>query len=147
MWLLYLFFFFKQKTAYEMRISDWSSDVCSSDLPVREFTGWLDTDAISAALAAQSIVLVDARAADRFAGRNETMDPVAGHVPGAVNHPLARNLDADGHFLPADELRRRWQMRLGGHAPAQLVSMCGRSEEHPSALQSLMSNSYAVFCL
>src|SRR3546814_11363484 len=53
------------------------------------------------------------------------MDPVAGHVPGAVNHPLARNLDADGHFLPADELRRRWQMRLGGHAPAQLVSMCG----------------------
>src|SRR3546814_5686972 len=103
------------------------------DVPVREFTGWLDTDAISAALAAQSIVLVDARAADRFAGRNETMDPVAGHVPGAVNHPLARNLDADGHFLPADELRRRWQMRLGGHAPAQLVSMCGsgitRSEE------------------
>src|SRR3546814_4515776 len=92
-----VFFFFKQKTAYEMRISDWSSDVCSSDLdtparvpavqdvPVREFTGWLDTDAISAALAAQSIVLVDARAADRFAGRNETMDPVAGHVPGAVN--------------------------------------------------------------
>lgn len=94
-------------------------------VPVRAFAGWLDTESVREALAARSIVLVDARAADRFAGRNETMDPVAGHVPGAVNHPLADNLGADGQFLPADELRRRWEARLGEHAPDELVSMCG----------------------
>lgn len=94
-------------------------------VPVREFVGWLNTEAVREALAAQSILLVDARAADRFAGRNETMDPIAGHVPGAVNHPLADNVAADGQFLPADELRRRWQARLGAHAATDLVSMCG----------------------
>ena len=52
-------------------------------------------------LATGERVLVDARAADRFAGQNETIDPVAGHVPGAINHPFARNLDARGRFLPA----------------------------------------------
>lgn len=95
------------------------------EVPVRPFSGWLDTEAVSAALAAQSILLVDARAADRFAGRNETMDPVAGHVPGAVNHPLADNVDGNGRFLSAEELRRRWQARLGQYTASQLVSMCG----------------------
>ena len=76
-------------------------------------------------LAAGSICLADARPADRFAGQNETIDPVAGHVPGAVNHPFARNLDAQGRFLPAAELRSRWLATLGGRAPGELVVMCG----------------------
>jgi thiosulfate/3-mercaptopyruvate sulfurtransferase len=71
------------------------------------------------------IVLVDARAADRFAGRNETVDPVAGHVPGARNHPFAQNLDAEGRFLAREELARRWRKTLSGASPAALVSMCG----------------------
>jgi thiosulfate/3-mercaptopyruvate sulfurtransferase len=71
------------------------------------------------------VLLVDARAADRFAGRNETLDPVAGHVPGARNHPFTRNLDADGRFLSAEELARRWHETLGGTSPARVVSMCG----------------------
>jgi thiosulfate/3-mercaptopyruvate sulfurtransferase len=69
--------------------------------------------------------LVDARGADRFAGDNETLDPVAGHVPGARNHPFAGNLDARGRFLDAGELRRRWQQTLGTTPPEKLVSMCG----------------------
>ncbi|NKF22438.1 sulfurtransferase [Solimonas marina] len=91
----------------------------------RPFVGWLSSADVERALADDAIRLVDARAADRFAGQNETLDPVAGHVPGAVNHPLAANLAADGSFLPADELRRRWRATLEGRAPTDLVTMCG----------------------
>jgi thiosulfate/3-mercaptopyruvate sulfurtransferase len=73
-------------------------------------------------------VLVDARAADRFAGENETIDPIAGHIPGARNHAFARNLDAQGRFLPASELRERWTATLGAAAAAQrgaVIAMCG----------------------
>jgi thiosulfate/3-mercaptopyruvate sulfurtransferase len=76
-------------------------------------------------LAGGAIRLVDARAAERFAGQNETIDPVAGHVPGAVNHPFTTNLCADGRFLPAGVLRERWLATLAGHAPRALVAMCG----------------------
>ncbi|HET9388998.1 MAG TPA: sulfurtransferase [Steroidobacteraceae bacterium] len=69
--------------------------------------------------------LVDARGADRFAGHNETLDPVAGHVPGAESHPFAGNLDEHGRFLPAPELRARWLRTLGTQSPSQVISMCG----------------------
>ncbi len=71
------------------------------------------------------IVLVDARSADRFAGRNETVDPVAGHIPGARNHPFAQNLDSEGRFLHRDQIARRWHQTLSGAAPGSVVSMCG----------------------
>jgi len=70
-------------------------------------------------------LLVDARAAERFAGTVEPLDPVAGHVPGAVNHPFSANLGGDGHFLPPAELKRRWQARLAGIAPHDAIAMCG----------------------
>ncbi len=70
-------------------------------------------------------LLIDARAAERFAGIVEPIDPVAGHVPGAVNHPMTLNLAADGRFLPAAELRRRWQERLAGRDAGNVVAMCG----------------------
>ncbi len=69
-------------------------------------------------------VLIDARGADRFAGRNESIDPVAGHIPGARNHPFTDNL-ADGRFLPAAVLRERYLHTLGAQRPAQAVCMCG----------------------
>jgi thiosulfate/3-mercaptopyruvate sulfurtransferase len=71
------------------------------------------------------ILLVDARTAERFAGRNETLDPVAGHVPGARNHPFAENLDAEGRFLPQEELERRWRRTLAGGDAHSVVAMCG----------------------
>lgn len=76
-------------------------------------------------LASGRAALVDARGADRFAGHNETLDPVAGHIPGARNHPFTGNIDGDGRFLAAPELRRRWQERLGATAPADTIAMCG----------------------
>jgi len=70
-------------------------------------------------------LLVDARSADRFAGENETIDPVAGHIPGARNHPFAANLDAQGRFLEGGHLRRSWENTLRGALPQQLIAMCG----------------------
>ncbi len=69
--------------------------------------------------------LIDARSADRFAGRNETIDPVAGHIPGARNHPFAANLDPQGRFLPAATLRERWLATLQGQDPSRVIAMCG----------------------
>ncbi len=63
--------------------------------------------AVQAALAAGRPV-VDVRAADRFAGRNETIDPVAGHIPGALNRPSGDNLDDSGRFRPAEEIAARF---------------------------------------
>ncbi|HET7757671.1 MAG TPA: sulfurtransferase [Steroidobacteraceae bacterium] len=88
------------------------------------------TAAIAAALASGALargapLLVDARSADRFAGENETLDPVAGHIPGARNHPFARNLDGAGCFLPPAELRRAWLGTLRGRPAGAVVAMCG----------------------
>jgi thiosulfate/3-mercaptopyruvate sulfurtransferase len=69
--------------------------------------------------------LIDARAADRFAGENETLDPIAGHVPGARNHPYADNLAPDGRFLEPRELRQRWEKTLSGQPAARAIAMCG----------------------
>ena len=70
-------------------------------------------------------LLVDARGANRFAGRDETIDPIAGHVPGARNLPFTGNVGADGRFLSAEALRRRWQVLLGSRPPSALIAMCG----------------------
>jgi thiosulfate/3-mercaptopyruvate sulfurtransferase len=70
-------------------------------------------------------LLVDARSAERFAGRNESIDPVAGHVPGARNLPFGGNLGADGKFLPPEALRRRFEVLLGSQPAGALVAMCG----------------------
>ncbi|MGV8959448.1 MAG: sulfurtransferase [Stenotrophomonas sp.] len=68
--------------------------------------------------------LLDARAGERFRGEVEPLDPVAGHVPGAVNRPFALNLH-QGRLRPAAELRAELQPLLGSFAPEQVVLMCG----------------------
>lgn len=85
----------------------------------------LTTVELQDALAKRSVLLVDARAADRFAGRNETIDPVAGHVPGAVNVPFAGNLGENGSFRTPQQLRERWIAQLRGRSPQEVVAMCG----------------------
>jgi thiosulfate/3-mercaptopyruvate sulfurtransferase len=68
--------------------------------------------------------LVDARASDRFNGENETMDPIAGHIPGAINRPFSDNLDADACFKPAEQLHVEWQDWLSGSSDTY-VYYCG----------------------
>lgn len=68
--------------------------------------------------------LLDARANERFRGEVEPLDPVAGHVPGAVNRPFALNV-AEGRLRPAAQLRAELQQAIGTHEPSQVVVMCG----------------------
>ncbi len=69
--------------------------------------------------------LVDARSADRFRGENETIDPVAGHIPGARNAPYQDNLDEKGRFRSKDELRRQYLDLTGADGFRQAVFYCG----------------------
>lgn len=69
--------------------------------------------------------LFDARAADRYRGENESLDPVAGHIPGAINAPYALNLDAGGSFLSPGELRERYEALLGDTPAAEAIFYCG----------------------
>jgi len=70
-------------------------------------------------------LLIDARAAERFRGEVEPLDSKAGHVPGAINRPLALNLQADGRFRPAEELATDFRALLQGRSPERAVLMCG----------------------
>ena len=70
-------------------------------------------------------LLVDARAAPRYRGEQEPIDPVAGHVPGAVNRPGSVNVGADGRFRDPNALRRELTALLGGRPAGELVAMCG----------------------
>ena len=86
---------------------------------------WVSSKSVDELRVRPGNLLVDARGAERFAGRNETLDPVAGHVPGARNRPFLDNLAADGRFLPAEMLRQRFGTLLGSVAPSSLIAMCG----------------------
>lgn len=69
--------------------------------------------------------LVDARAPQRFRGEVEPLDPVAGHIPGALNRPFAQNLGPDGRFKPAAQLRAEFEQLLQGRQPSTVVHHCG----------------------
>lgn len=85
----------------------------------------VDADAVRRLHHEPSARLLDARAAARYRGEVEPIDPVAGHIPGALSAPYAENLDAEGCFLPPPVLRRRFDALLGDAAPEDVVSYCG----------------------
>lgn len=69
--------------------------------------------------------VIDSRSAERYRGENETIDPVAGRIPGAISGPYAQNIDAEGRFLPAATVAARFQTLLGPTAPDQCIFYCG----------------------
>ncbi len=85
--------------------------------------GTVDADALQARLG--RVCLIDARAPERFRGDVEPLDPVAGHIPGALNRLFKHNLGADGRFLPAAELRAAFEPLIGATPPAEVVHQCG----------------------
>ena len=114
------------------------------EFPVRPArAGVLSTAQVQEQLAAGRILLLDARPADRFAGLNETLDPVAGHVPGARNQPFAQNLDAQGRLKPAAELGVLWRAVLGATPPERVVAMCGSGV---TACHNLLAMELAGLC-
>ena len=95
-----------------------------------------DVHGVHAALA-RGELLVDVRGAERFAGKVEPLDAVAGHVPGAVNLPFTQNLDEKNRFRPKAELAELWRTRTGVTAGSSPICMCGSGVTACQALLSL----------
>ena len=85
----------------------------------------LTADEVQRGLAEPARLLVDARSNERFHGQGETLDPVAGHIPGAVSAFFQNNLNPDKTFKSPDELRAQWSATLAGHDPKEVVCYCG----------------------
>src|SRR3546814_3190926 len=130
--MYFIFFFFKQKTAYEMRISDWSSDVCSSDLDLAQEL--------------QSIICEFSRISSPFQDEATVMSKANFfHTAGPSINPrlpcaLAQITNQVGIMTAGKPVCQLPRSSFPGY-PSR------RSEEHTSELQSLMRISYAVFCL
>ncbi len=71
------------------------------------------------------IVLIDARAEERFSGDIEMLDKVAGHIPGAINFPFEDNLDMGGDFLSVEELKEQFNDLMKDSSPDKVIHMCG----------------------
>jgi thiosulfate/3-mercaptopyruvate sulfurtransferase len=100
----------------------------------------LGVDEVIARAADGRTLLVDARGPDRFEGRSETIDPVAGHIPGAVNHFYKWNVTAEGTMLPAAALREKFGALLGERRPEDVVMYCGSGV---SACHNLLAMEHA----
>ena len=98
----------------------------SGGLEVRaSLAATVDVDCVAANLESRQKLIVDARSPDRFRGENETMDPVGGHIPGAVNHFFRLNLESNGRFKLPEKLRKDFRALLRDFAPDHLVAQCG----------------------
>ena len=82
-------------------------------------------DQVEADLGQTTQTLIDARAPARYRGEVEPLDPVAGHIPGALNRPFSSNIAADGRFKPAALLKAEFDELLAGRDPATVVHQCG----------------------
>ncbi len=82
-------------------------------------------DFVAQAAQSGSHTIIDARAAPRFRGEVEPLDPVAGHIPGALNRPFNLNIGADGLFKPAATLRAEFDALLAGRNASQVIHHCG----------------------
>src|SRR3546814_6870925 len=133
-------FFFKQKTAYEMRISDWSSDVCSSDLlPDRE---QVSPSCFGVARASEDHGVADClhhRIGSGGGFSHEMGQSLSSWMGGAIEQSLSA-----GSFVRTGGVGRALRAWSGPRCRLIGQSLAG-SEEHTSELQSLMRISYAVF--
>ena len=85
----------------------------------------VDAPTVAAQLGRPAQTLIDARATPRFKGEVEPLDPVAGHIPGALNRPFGQNFMPDGTFKPAEQLKAEFEALLGQRDPASVVHHCG----------------------
>jgi thiosulfate/3-mercaptopyruvate sulfurtransferase len=94
-------------------------------VPAAPLVKVMDTATLASRIGDPGVTVVDARAAARFRGEVEPLDPVAGHIPGALNRPFTENLQPDGHFKSAAVLRAEFDGLLGGRDAKGVVHQCG----------------------
>jgi thiosulfate/3-mercaptopyruvate sulfurtransferase len=97
-------------------------------------------DEVVAAIGRDGMLVVDARAGERYRGETEPLDPVAGHIPGARNRPFVLNVRPDGRFKPAEVLRLEFEALLEGRQPETVVHQCGSGV---TACQQMLAMEYA----
>ena len=100
------------------------------------------TREVAAHLGQADQTLIDARAGARYRGEVEPLDPIAGHIPGALNRPFAENIGPDGRFKPAAQLRAEFDTLLAGRDPSTVVHQCGSGV---SAVPNLLAMEIAGF--
>lgn len=116
--------------------ADWKGlnypvSVAAPDRQPRQFNprpqeGWtMDAGQVAAASQDPAFRVVDVRNYERYIGQEEPIDPVAGHIPGAINIPFMENVDEDGFFKPAEELRKKYSEKLAGVPADHVVFYCG----------------------
>ncbi len=88
-------------------------------------SAWCDVDTLQTQLKQANCVLIDARAAERFSGEDEPIDPIAGHIPGAVNLPVAETLDKEGTFLDPLTIRARYLNAMRDIPSNRVIHSCG----------------------
>lgn len=105
--------------------------------------GWVvNVDEVNELRKDPRFLVVDSRSADRYRGENETIDPVAGHIPGAVNLPYADNLEENGRFRSRKALRERFEDVVQQVPPDRAIFYCGSGV---TAAHNLLALSYAGF--
>jgi len=118
--------------------------------PARQFqldlprVALVDAAFISPLMGSVHTAIVDARATPRFKGEIEPLDPVAGHIPSALNRPFTQNFDANGRFKSPEQLRAEFESLLAGRNPAQTIHHCGSGV---SALPNVLAMAVAGFGL
>ncbi len=86
---------------------------------------WLTAGDVENALARRAVTLIDARTPERYRGEQEPIDPIAGHVPYALNRPFQLNLNRDGLFLPPAVLKQQFKLLINKQLPSNVVHYCG----------------------
>jgi thiosulfate/3-mercaptopyruvate sulfurtransferase len=86
---------------------------------------WRDTASVHAQLNQGQQTVIDARGAPRYRGEVEPLDPIAGHIPGAINRPFNSNLDENGFFKKPEQLRQEFMQLLAGRDAKAVVHQCG----------------------
>ena len=125
-----------QALGYTVNSGEEPSHFQSSFLTGPERAHLVDAATVCSQLGRPAQTLIDARATARFKGEVEPLDPVAGHIPGALNRPFGLNLTPEGKFKPAVQLKAEFTALLGQRDPATVVHHCGSGV---SALPNLLA--------
>ncbi len=108
--------------------------------PYLNCSNWLNATQVQNHLAKKDICLIDARSPERYRGEQEPIDPVAGHIPLALNRSFTLNLDTQGLFLSPELLAKQYNSLLGASSPTQAVHYCGSGV---TACHNLLAMEYA----